>query len=206
MRICFIGSGVEREATKVDGLEVSAIVHVVRTYFDTLVFGGSSVGLMAAFANAFANQGGEIISVVPRWLEQEGLTYKGCNPVFCEDLAERKRLMFDQVDAVLCYPGGVGTWDELFDLLASRAAERGLSCPPIYVYNWEKYYAPLFLQMETAAEVGFLHPANLQRIRPFETAEALSDLLHREHEPDRRDGRAKPAAGDSPRPDEVQIA
>jgi uncharacterized protein (TIGR00730 family) len=161
----------------VHGLEVASIASVVRRHFDTLIFGGSSVGLMESFATAFSDCGGRIISVVPRWLEQEGLVYKGCEPLYCNNLAERKRLMFEEIDAVLCYPGGVGTWDELFDLLARRAVERGLNCPPVYLYNWEKYYAPLLLQMETAAEAGLLHPENLSRVRPFETADALAALL-----------------------------
>jgi uncharacterized protein (TIGR00730 family) len=181
VKICFIGSGVEREDTRVIGIEVDSIACVVRRYYDTLIFGGSRVGLMAAFATAFTHCGGRVISVVPRWLEKEDLVYRDCEPIFCKDLAERKHLMFEQTDAVLCYPGGVGTWDELFDLLARRAAERGLNCPPIYIYNWEKYYAPLLLQMETAAELGLLHPKNLQRVRAFESADALAELLGNQH-------------------------
>jgi predicted Rossmann-fold nucleotide-binding protein len=95
MKICFIGSGIEREDTRVAGIEVQSIAHVVRHHFDTLVFGGSSVGLMEAFASAFASQGGKVISVVPRWLEKEGLVYQGAEPIYCNDLAERKHLMFE---------------------------------------------------------------------------------------------------------------
>src|SRR5262245_14040825 len=101
MRICFIGSGIERETTRMNGIEVDTIAQVVRSYFDTLIFGGSRIGLMEAFATAFATCGGRVISVVPKWLQQEGLVYPGCEPVFCEDLAERKHLMFEQTDAVL---------------------------------------------------------------------------------------------------------
>jgi uncharacterized protein (TIGR00730 family) len=180
MKITFIGSGVERETTQVTGIEVQAIARLVSAQFDTLVFGGSSIGLMEAFATAFASAGGRVVSVVPRWFEQEGLVYKDCDPVLCESLAERKRLMFEETDAVLCYPGGLGTWDELFDLLAQRAVESEIACPPIYLYNWEKFYAPLLLQMETAAEVGFVQQETLAKVRPFESVDALSDLLQRE--------------------------
>jgi uncharacterized protein (TIGR00730 family) len=177
MRICFIGSGIEREDTRVDSIEVQSIARVVGSHFDTLIFGGSSIGLMEAFASAFAACGGKVISIVPRWLEKEGLVYKGCEPVFCNDLAERKRLMFEQVDAVLCYPGGVGTWDELFDLLARRAVDGEPACPPVYLYSWEKYYAPLLLQMETAVEAGLLQPQIITRINVFETADRLAEML-----------------------------
>jgi uncharacterized protein (TIGR00730 family) len=182
MKLCFIGSGIERETTRLNGIEIHAVAHVVRSRFDTLVFGGSSVGLMEAFATAFAACGGRVISIVPRWLERLDLVYKGCEPLFCEDLAERKRLMFEETDAVLCYPGGIGTWDELFDLLARRATEPKPPCPPIYLYNWEKYYAPLLLQVETAVEAGLIHPEHVTMIRSFESIEALAELLREHHQ------------------------
>ena len=181
MKICFIGSGIEREETRVEGIEVQSIARVVRIHFDTLVFGGSSVGLMQAFASAFASLGGKVISIVPRWLEREGLVYQGSEPIYCNNLAERKHLMFEETDAVLCYPGGVGTWDELFDLLARRAVEAELFCPPIYLYNWEKYYAPLMLQMETAVEAGLLLPQIFARVHNFETPDALEERLAKEY-------------------------
>jgi uncharacterized protein (TIGR00730 family) len=181
MKLCFIGSGIERETTRLNGIEIHAVVQVVRSRFDTLVFGGSSVGLMEAFAAAFAACGGRVVSVVPRWLERHGLVYKGCDALFCEDLAERKRLMFEETDAVLCYPGGIGTWDELFDLLARRATEPRPPCPPIYLYNWEQYYAPLLLQIEIAVEVGLVDPRCVATIRPFQSVEVLAQLL-REHQ------------------------
>ncbi len=181
MKICFIGSGVEREDTRLDGIEIASVAQVVHRHFDTLVFGGSSEGLMEAFATAFKNCGGHVVSVVPRWLEEEGQTFEGGEIVMCEDLAERKHLMFEEVDAVLCYPGGLGTWDELFDLMARRAIHEEVSdappCPPIYLYNWEKYYAPLLLQIETALETGLVRQDAVKMLRPFETVDGLANCL-----------------------------
>jgi len=181
VKLCFIGSGIEREMTQLDGIEVVAIASVMSDYFDTLVFGGSSVGIMEAFARAFAARGGRIISVVPRWLQDTGLVFQGCEPTYCNDLAARKHLMFDDIDAVLCYPGGLGTWDELFDLLARRTVEPEAVCPPVYLYNWQKYYAPLLLQIETALELGLIHPGRVEKIKPFESIEVLAKLLGAEH-------------------------
>jgi len=183
VKLCFIGSGTEREMTQLDGIEVVAIASVMSDYFDTLVFGGSSVGIMEAFARAFAARGGRIISVVPRWLQDTGLVFQGCEPTYCNDLAARKHLMFDDIDAVLCYPGGLGTWDELFDLLARRTVEPEAVCPPVYLYNWQKYYAPLLLQIETALELGLIHPSRVEKIKPFESSEVLAKLLGAEHGP-----------------------
>ena len=181
MRLCFIGSGIERESTRLDGIEVAAIASVMSGNFDTLVFGGTNVGIMEAFARAFAARGGRIVSVVPRWLQDTGLVYPGDEPTYCNDLAARKHLMFDGIDALLCYPGGLGTWDELFDLLARRTVTPDAVCPPIYLYNWEKYYAPLLLQIDTALELGLIHPDRVNKIRPFESVDGLTNLLRAEH-------------------------
>jgi len=177
MRIYFMASGIERETTRVRGIEVGAVAELVRQRFDTLIFGGSNIGLMGAFADAFIARGGGVISARPPWLKTEGLAYEHGEVMDVEDLGERKKLMSEGVDAVLCYPGGVGTWDELFDLIASRAVQPELGCPPIYIYNWEKYYAPLLLQMEVAVEVGLVHPHALASVYPFETVEALGKLI-----------------------------
>ena len=185
MRLCFIGSGIERETTDVQDIEVTAIAKVVRTRYDTLVFGGSSIGLMGAFATAFSSCGGRIIAVVPEWLEQEGLTFPANETVRCRDLAERKRAMFESAQAVLCYPGGIGTCDELFDLLARTAVDpSGASswpCPPIYLYNWEKYYSALLLQIEIGVEIGLIHSKSVEMIRAFESVESLSELIDAEN-------------------------
>jgi uncharacterized protein (TIGR00730 family) len=177
MRIYFMASGIECETTRLRGIEVGAVAELVRQRFDTLIFGGSGIGLMGAFADAFIACGGGVVSVRPPWLKAEGLAYEQGEVIDCDDLGERKKLMSEGVDAVLCYPGGVGTWDELFDLIASRSVQPELGCPPIYIYNWEKYYAPLLLQMEVAGEVGLVHRHALASLHPFETVEALGKLI-----------------------------
>lgn len=177
MRLCFIGSGVEREGTRLDGIEIRAVASIMAKRFKTLVFGGSKIGLMGEFAAAFAASKGHVIGVVPAWLEAENLLFNECDLVRCRDLAERKRIMFEEVDAILCYPGGLGTWDELFDQLARNAVDRKAPCPPIYIYNWENFYAPMLLQIETAMELGLIRPADCAVLRPFASLEELSRLV-----------------------------
>jgi uncharacterized protein (TIGR00730 family) len=184
VRLCFIGSGIERQATHVSGIEIDSIVRAVRPHFHTLVFGGSRVGLMADFASVFLASGGRVVSVVPQWLQDLDSVFQGGEAVLVEHLAERKKLMFEEIDAVLCYPGGVGTWDELFDLVARRGIDSTVHamppCPPVYLYNWENFYAPLLLQIETATEVGLVHAETVRMIRPFESSDGLARMLRDE--------------------------
>ena len=132
---------------------------------------------MQSFAQAFRSYGGKVISVVPDWLEQEGLIDEDSEVIRCLNLAERKQLMFSDSDAILCYPGGLGTLDELFEVLAHHAVDKTKTCPPIYLYNWEKYFSPLLLQLETADELGLIHSGNYSSLQAFETVEKLLVLL-----------------------------
>jgi uncharacterized protein (TIGR00730 family) len=187
VRLCFLGSGMEDARERLRGIEVGAIADAVRPRFGTLVFGGSRDGFMGAFASAFAERGGRLVAVVPAWLRDLDLVHPGAEAMLCADLAERKRLMFEDIDAVLCYPGGIGTWDELFDLLARRAIDlhvlQRVPCPPVYVYNWEQFYAPLLLQLETATEAGLIHPETVAMVRPFTSVDALRGILAAEGPP-----------------------
>ena len=181
MRLCFIGSGMEDANERLTGIEIGAVAEVLRTSYDTLVFGGSSDGFMGSFASAFADRGGRLMAVVPEWLEELGLVHTRAEVTMVSTLAERKHVMFEAVDAVLCYPGGIGTWDELFDLLARRSIDQQVHalppCPPIYLYDWEQFYAPLLLQLEVALEAGLVHPEAVAMLHAFASAEGLTSIL-----------------------------
>lgn len=181
MRLCFIGSGMEDANERLRGIEIGAVAEVLRTRYDTLVFGGSIDGFMGTFASAFADRGGRLIGVVPSWLQDLDLVHPRAEVIMVATLAERKHLMFEEVDAVLCYPGGIGTWDELFDLLAHRSIDQQIHalppCPPIYLYDWEQFYAPLLLQLEVALEAGLIHPETVAMLHPFGSVEEISGLL-----------------------------
>ena len=137
---------------------------------------------MEAFASGFASLGGKVISIVPRWLEREGLVYQGAEPIYCNDLAERKHLMFEETDAVLCYPGGVGTWDELFDLLARRAVEAELCLfRPCLSIQLGEVLRSLDAANGDGGRAGLLHPQIFARVHSFETADALEESLAKEY-------------------------
>ena len=132
---------------------------------------------MGAFAFEFLAAGGELISVVPQWLADAELSCSEGQIIGCTTLAERKEILFASTDALLCYPGGVGTYDELFDYLARHAVRNMAAAKNVYLYNYNMFYSPLLLQMETALEAGLMAPAITEKLFVFDSPQALVDII-----------------------------
>jgi len=84
-----------------------------------LVYGGGSTGLMGMLAQAVCEKGGEVLGVIPEFLKQRELLFKGAHEVIVtRDMHERKRIMFERADAFVALPGGIGTLEELVEQLS----------------------------------------------------------------------------------------
>ena len=177
MNLCFLGSGVEIENTLLAGVDIDASAKLYAKHFDTLAFGGSLEGLMGAFAKAFKDNGGKIISIVPKFLIEADYVFDSDEIHYVNDSSERKRLMFSNADAILCYPGGVGTYDELFDYLAKHAISDIKNVKKVYMYNFEKFYSPLLLQIQTATELGLVKQKVIDKLVIYETIQQLYEVL-----------------------------
>lgn len=121
-----------------------------------IVYGGGHVGLMGIVADAAMKAGGEVIGVIPRFMEKAELAHEGVTElILVETMHERKQRMFDLCDAVLALPGGFGTLDELFELLTWK--QIGLHSKPIGLLNAHGFYDALVAQMAHMRREGFLH-------------------------------------------------
>ena len=107
-----------------------------------VVFGGHDAGLMHAVSWACKEEGGEVIGVVPRRIEEMGrLTPFLDVHIPTEDLTDRKQIMMDMSDAFVILPGGIGTLDELFTVCASSTL--GYQSKPIIIFNINGFWNPL---------------------------------------------------------------
>ena len=121
----------------------------------SLVFGGFGGGLMAASAEGFAAAGQEIIGVVPASLAGSRQAHPACTKVIeTLNLEERKRAMEEKVDAFLVVPGGIGTMDELFGVLAKKVA--GESRQEGVLYNYKGFYDTLSGWIDQLDRDGFM--------------------------------------------------
>ena len=123
----------------------------------SLVFGGGGNGLMGAAAKGVRAGGGYILGVIPKFFDDEQVE-EVCD--FCDELIEpdtmreRKQIMEDNADAFMVVPGGIGTFEEFFEILTLKQLCRHNK--PIAIYNVRGYYNELIYAIQKATEKNFI--------------------------------------------------
>lgn len=176
-KITFFGSGVELKNINISKPEMSRIVEIISVHYDKILYGGTNIGLMGEFAKEAKNKGLKIKSVVTDWLSEEHneLIFSSDEINVAKDLSERKEIL-TKTDAVLIYPGGIGTMDELFDLI-TKISFKEIEPIPIIIYNFERYYSPLLLQIEYGIKVGTIKKEIMDILHTFEHPKQLKEIL-----------------------------
>ena len=107
-----------------------------------LVFGGGRIGLMGVLADAVLAGGGRVVGVIPERLRDAELAHQGASElVITASMHDRKRVMAERADAFAVLPGGIGTLDEMFEMLTWR--QLGLHDKPIFLVDVVGYWLPL---------------------------------------------------------------
>ena len=142
----------------------------------TLVFGGGAAGLMGAAARGMSKQGGRIIGIAPSFFNVDGILYKGCTDfIYTETMHERKFQMEEQSDAFIITPGGIGTFEEFFEVLTLK--QLGRHNKPIALLNIGGYYDDILSLIEKAIAGRFMQEACRKLVRAFDNADTLLDYL-----------------------------
>jgi uncharacterized protein (TIGR00730 family) len=136
-----------------------------------LVFGGEAAGLMGAVADGALAGGGEVIGVVPHLLSGSGTPQPGADLRYVDTLAERKQLMADLADGFVALPGGLGTLDELTEVVTWT--QLGVHDKHVVLLDVAGYWAPFAQLLEAMATTGFLQPAGRALLR-FEDSPAAA--------------------------------
>lgn len=127
-----------------------------------IVYGGGHVGLMGATADAGLAAGGEVIGIIPRALDQREVSHHGLTELHLVDsMYERKKLMAELSHSYLVLPGGIGTLDELFEVMT--ATQLGFDPKPIGLLNVDGYFDGLITILDRMNEERFL-PRPWQRL------------------------------------------
>ena len=122
-----------------------------------LVYGGGRVGLMGVIADAVLEKGGDVIGVIPHALDTKELAHDGLTEMHAVDsMHERKALMADLSDAFIALPGGLGTLDELFEIVTW--AQLGIHAKPCGLLNAADYFDKLIALLDHAVEEQFVKP------------------------------------------------
>ncbi len=156
MRICVYGAAsptIDPEyirQTEIMGEEMAKRGH-------SLVFGGGANGLMGAAARGVKKGGGKILGVIPKFFDEENIEaiYDKCDELLMpENMRERKQLMEDNADAFIITPGGIGTYEEFFEILTLKQLCRHNK--PIAIFNIMGYYDGLNEVMNQAMQKNFI--------------------------------------------------
>jgi uncharacterized protein (TIGR00730 family) len=124
-----------------------------------LVYGGASVGLMGRLADAALAAGGEVIGVIPQAMVDMEVAHDGLSDLrIVGSMHERKAVMADLSDAFIALPGGIGTLDELAEILTW--AQLGLHSKPTGLLDLGGYFAPLLAFLDGAVQQRFLQPVH----------------------------------------------
>lgn len=137
-----------------------------------LVYGGGRNGLMGIVADATMAAGGQAIGIIPKALVEREWAHHGCTELHVVDnMHERKRLMADKADAFLALPGGIGTFEEFFEVWAWR--QLGYHDKPVGLLNVAGYYDGLMTFMRTGVQQQFMSGAQMDLIRVDSDAASL---------------------------------
>jgi uncharacterized protein (TIGR00730 family) len=143
-----------------------------------LVFGGGNVGLMGIVAQAVLDHGGQVTGIIPDFLlQREGRILPEQETVVVPDMHTRKRLMFEQADAFVALPGGVGTLEELVEQLTW--VQLGRHGKPVLMLNTAQFWKPLLVLLAHMRESAFIRAETEVRYLVAERPEEVIEMLVR---------------------------
>jgi uncharacterized protein (TIGR00730 family) len=148
-----------------------AFAHVARAVGDwigrrggQLVYGGGHNGLMGEVADATLASGGRVVGIIPSALVEREWAHKRCTELHIVDtMHERKRMMAERADAFLALPGGIGTFEEFFEVWTWR--QLGYHDKPVGLLNVEGYYDGLLSFVASSVEQQFMGPWQMDLVR-----------------------------------------
>jgi uncharacterized protein (TIGR00730 family) len=148
-----------------------------------LVYGGGDIGLMSVLARAVLAGGGQVMGVIPEFLRAFEVGDPGVQELIVVDsMHERKAVMFQESDAVVVLPGGLGTLDEMFEIVTWKQLQQ--HAKPIVVLDVNGYWRPLRAMIDRIVEGGFGHHKIAELLTFVETADQVWDALSSAPKPD----------------------
>ena len=137
-----------------------------------LLYGGTTCGLMKIVADAHKQAGGRLIGVIPSYMIERGINHPDLDELHTvEDLRPRKQAMLEKSDYIVALPGGIGTYDEFFDLLTLKQLKR--HSKPMFLLDIDGYFTPLLALFRHGIEQKTIKAEHLDLFKSCATADDL---------------------------------
>ena len=152
-----------------------------------LVFGGGRNGMMGAVARGELEENGEIIGIAPAFFEDANteVSFKECTEfIHTETMRERKKLLEEKSDAFIVTPGGIGTFDEFYEILTLK--QLGRHNKPICIFNINEYFNNMGAMLQVCVDEKFITDDCRNLCEVFEDIDSMLDYIEN-YEPEEFD-------------------
>lgn len=154
----------------------TAMGHAIAAERWVLNYGGNNIGCMGALADGARQAGGRVVGITPKYFIEKGLADNACDELLVTDtMRERKFLLEQRADAFVALPGGLGTFEELFEIIVGR--QLGMHNKPIVLLNVNEYYTPLLQLIDRGVEQNFVRAEAKRIVEVATTVEEAIALL-----------------------------
>ena len=143
-----------------------------------LVFGAGAQGMMGAVARGFKKGDGKVLGIIPKFFEEkgyEGIFYESDRLVYTQSMSERKMTMSNMCDAYIIVPGGIGTFEEFFEVLTLK--QLGVHRKAIVVFDMFGYYKEMNQMMDAAIKKEFVKDECEKLYATFSTEEEVINYI-----------------------------
>jgi uncharacterized protein (TIGR00730 family) len=141
-----------------------------------LVYGGATIGVMGAVADSVLAHNGVVVGVIPKTLVDYEIAHRNLTELhIVEDMHERKKLMYDRSHFFLTLPGGMGTLDEMFEILTW--AQLNLHSKLCMIYNFNSFYDSLLDHLNRSVTEGFLKLNHLKLLKEVKSLNEIQNHL-----------------------------
>ncbi len=141
-----------------------------------VVYGGGRVGLMGLVADSALKNGAPVIGIIPEHIQEREVQHEDLTELHVVDTMHiRKQMMVDRSDAFIVLAGGLGTLDELFELLTWK--QLGLHDKPIVIVNIDGYWTKMLEAISHIADIGFMRKEDLDMFLTVDSVEDVAEAL-----------------------------
>ena len=142
----------------------------------SLVYGAGAEGMMGAVARGVHSENGHITGVVPTFFTNEEILYLKCDKLIrTQTMRERKQIMEDNADAFIVTPGGIGTFEEFFEILTLK--QLGQHNKPIVIYNINGFYNSMIKTLDEAISLNFINKECVNMYPSFDNIDDVLDYI-----------------------------